>query len=178
MTFLRLQDLHDFKDIIATFRILGDASETAFTRCAVAGAIDGLWGFGIEGVVTLQDVGRDQNLVPLLSFFEGHTLEITNCPSFDDLVLAAMGTWKNGALACAPAVYSLSIHSTDNPTFSVTALKRLVDIKLAILPNTGGLSYGRNSGRFELLRVSGNAPYLSHEDRAWFTERVPQFSYP
>jgi len=129
---LGIEDCHNSEDIAEILRILGGVHMVTFTRCDVEPSFGTFWNFDISSIsiLTLRELG-DQDLVPLLGLWNGDRLWVEDCPSFDDSILAAMRTRKNGRFLCTPRLKSLGIEisATSNATFSA-ALKRFVATRL------------------------------------------------
>jgi hypothetical protein len=160
---LDLIDFPDFMPIDEILHVLHDVIEIKFTRCALGGTRS----FSHGGLLELNEIDVDQDLVPLLRTWEGYNITIRDCPSFNDIVLDMMGSREeNGEYVCAPGAFKLLI--VDCPNFSVAALKRLVAARLDAPPYTG---------QFEMIEVLGDVPVLSAEDRLWFDEKVLEFYY-
>jgi hypothetical protein len=106
----------------------------------------------------------DQNLPPLLYAWEGDSLQVINCPSFNDAVLDIMGDYDydNACFFGASRASSLEIH--DCLYFSGAALRCLVATRL-------------NRDEFTTVEVSGHAPEITAEDVEWLSQNVNRFVY-
>jgi hypothetical protein len=95
--YLKLSDIHNFESIAAIFSVLGGSTDITLTRCTMGDPGP----FNADGKLTLRDIDADQNLVPLLHAWEGDTLQVINCPGFNDVVLDMMGKlslWQRGII--------------------------------------------------------------------------------
>jgi hypothetical protein len=155
-------DIHTFEPIIEILRALEDTSELMITRCAIG---DPRIPFGGEwGVLTLDGIDADQNLVALLRRWQGKSLKIIDCPGFDDAVLLDMMTSNDAEDMCAARnLYSLDIEDCDN--FSGASLRRFVHARRL-------MGYGISK-----VNVFGRAPEISDEDEQWLLGALNRFSY-
>jgi hypothetical protein len=168
---LIIEDLHDFQVTEELFTVMDSLSNLSLLRCTLGDATEGFGGnFGDLSVLRLQDINQD--LVPLLCFWNGHNLQVSNCPRFDDSVLDMMSSVENRDPICAPFAHTLYIR--DCPNFSFSALRRLVEYRLHLPPDFGD-PFDPIPTRFRHLYVSGSVPSLSAQDRAWFASNVSTF---
>jgi hypothetical protein len=105
--YLHLDNIRDFESITAIFDVLGSLTDATLTRCPIGDPT-----FYIDaGKLTLRDIDADQDLDSLLDLWEGDSLQVINCPSFNDMILDMMGDWyeETGHYSCASFAYSLEI---------------------------------------------------------------------
>jgi hypothetical protein len=104
--------------------------------------------------------------MPLLHLWEGDSLQVINCPSFNDVILDLMGEYheETGYYVCASFADSLQIQ--DCLHFSGAALRRLVAAAL----DKAGDEYHR-------VEISGRAPEITAEDVEWLSQNVNRFLY-
>jgi hypothetical protein len=172
--FLRLEDFHGFEVVDQILRFLDQdyPYDISFTRCTFEDITYGFNYFGdadngAGGELSLVEI--DHDLAPLLRLWHGHTLNITDCPRFDDALLDVMGSKENGAFNCATFLEHLRIQ--DCPNFSVAALRRFVESRLN-LPLNHDL-FNPVSPRLQRLQILGsNVPSVSQVERAWFDANV------
>jgi len=163
-TFLYLEDLHGLEVVTQTIYFLDNPSNISLTRCTfeeVTDELDDPPGIGGGGTLKLINVSCD--LAPLLRLWYGHSLEVTDCPRFDDVLLDEMSTQAYGKFDCVTDVENLDI--CDCPNFSIAALREFVESRL-------DLSWNEVSPRIHGIFCSGNVPSLSLEEKEWFEENL------
>jgi hypothetical protein len=155
---LQFNNIYNPESITAITNVMG--STITLTNCS----IKGLTLFNADGKLTLRDIEADQNLPPLLYAWEGDSLQVINCPSFNDAVLDIMGDYDydNACFFGASRASSLEIH--DCLHFSGAALRCLVATRL-------------NRDEFTTVEVSGHAPEITAEDVEWLSQNVNWFVY-
>jgi hypothetical protein len=160
---LKLNNIHPSKSIAAMLDVLENAIDITLTHCPIGDPES----FNLDGKLTLQDIDAGQDLVPLLSAWEGNTLRVVNCPSFNDVVLATMGTYNEAGecFLCASRAHSLQIR--DCLHFSGVTLRRLVAARL----------HQDGFNKFIRVEASGRAPEIAAEDVQWLSQNVNMFSY-
>jgi hypothetical protein len=154
--YLHLDNIRDFESITAIFDVLGSLTDATLTRCPIGDPT-----FYIDaGKLTLRDIDADQDLDSLLDLWEGDSLQVINCPSFNDMILDMMGDWyeETGHYSCASFAYSLEIQ--DCLHFSGAALRRLVAARLEVSGN--GFTRVEISGRAPLFRLQRLLRCLQH----------------
>ena len=140
-------------------------SVVSIVRCAI-GEISDVTLFAYS--LILEDIPASPNFPQFLAQWEGFHLTIRDCPSFDDRAL-------ENCIMAPDSLYSpvvlgnLTIHNC--PNFSVKRLKHLIGVQIEQChrldrPEVGCLVY---------LKVTGRGPFLSDEDRKWFTNNVESF---
>jgi hypothetical protein len=179
-TCLDFEDMHDFwimDRIIHGTHVIPANSPfcISFTRCTFAGIFNTsrhVGQAGVGGDLILAEMDKD--MVPFLRVFKANELEVLRCPSFNDIVLDAMGSEENGSFPCATYIRTLSITNCLN--FSVAALRRLVESRLHLPPENND-QWNPTTTRLDGLFLEGNIPLISEADSAWFVANVPTFRY-
>jgi hypothetical protein len=137
-------------------QILGGHCEVKLTRCTIWNHV----GHFSATKLTLQEIGADQDLTPILQYWDGVALCIKKCLSFTDEVLDEMNViGPHGGRVIAPSLSVL--HVDDCQNFSVDALRCMVEDRYY----------------FERVFVSDYFYGLSDEDRMWFKSNVHDFSW-
>ena len=112
---------------------------------------------GTSGILASFDFKTSTRiLVPLLCFWNGYNLQVSNCPRFHDSVLDMMSSVENRDFICAPFAHTLYIR--DCPNFSFSALRRLVESQLHLPPDFGD-PFDPIPTRFRHLYLSGSVPH-------------------
>jgi hypothetical protein len=164
--FLDLEDLHDFEVVGQIIRFLANPFHISFIRCNFEDITDEFDYFadgGNGGVLTLEKINHD--LVPLLRLWNGHELNIIDCPRFDDTLLDAMGSEEDGVFYCASYLEDLEI--TKAPNFSVAALRRFLESRLD-LPVENDDPWNQVTPRVHSIRTFTDVPSMSRAEKAWF----------
>jgi hypothetical protein len=156
---LQLIDIHTLETFADILGALRDIPELFFTRCAIGDP--GVPFGGESGDLTLEGIDAEQNLIPLLRRWEGNSLRIVNCPSFDEAVLLDIMACNN---ACA-ARNLATLHIDDSDNFSGASLRRLINARRVV---------GRDITE---LNLSGRVPEISAEDQEWLSQTLDQFEY-
>jgi hypothetical protein len=161
--FLDLEDLHDFEVTGQIIHFLGNPYYISFTLCTFEDITHALqhFSYGDGGrVLLLTEI--DHDLAPFLRIWHGHTLYITNCPRFDDILLDKMGSKENRIFMFARYMETLRIHNC--PNFSIAALRRLVEFRLGVDVD----NWNPPTRQIRAITLSGDVPSVSEADRAWF----------
>ena len=108
--------------------------------------------------LVLQDLAPTVNVMEILDGWRGMGLEIVRCPTFDDAVLKRLSVPGVGL-----SIQELAIFDCTN--FSVSALQKMVESRLLW------------AGPLQILRVAGEGPAITDDERAWFGDHVAEFSY-
>jgi hypothetical protein len=114
----------------------------------------------------------NQDISLLLHFWNGRHLDISGCPSFNDVVLHLMSSKEGGAFICAKYVQQLSIQ--DCPNFSIPALQQLVESRLDFPDDFD--PHNPTPTKLDSINLYGNVPSISQDDRAWFVHNLVNFS--
>jgi hypothetical protein len=141
----------------------------SFTRCTFENITDGIDYFSDTfngGELYLEKI--DHDLAPLLRIWHGHSLDVTDCPRFDDTLLDVMGSKDDGVFTCATFLEHLNIQNC--PNFSVAALRRFVESRLDLPLNDDPSN--PVTPRIQRIRFSGNVPSVSEVEQAWFDANV------
>jgi hypothetical protein len=155
---LELKDIHNSQSLAENFDLV-DCSVVAFTHSAIGD----VGPFNSEGRLILEDIDADQDLVPLLRSWEGSSLTVKGCPSFNDTGLHMMTPREDSVRNCAYDMAELII--VDCPNFSFAALRQLVSAKLN----------SANGPDIQSIAVDGHASVISAEDYQWLSENVDEF---
>jgi hypothetical protein len=154
---LELIDIHTFETFAEILGALGHIPELFVTRCAIGDP-----GIPFGGDLTLEDIGADQNLIPLLRRWEGEYLRIVNCPNFDDAVFLNMMVSNDaGNMSAARHLTSMSIEDCDE--FSGASLRRLIDARRLL------------GHEITHVYIYGRAPEISAEDHEWLSQNLRRF---
>ena len=108
--------------------------------------------------LVLQDLAPTVNVMEILDRWRGMGLEIVGCPTFDDSVLRRLSVPGVGL-----GIRELAIFDCTN--FSVSALQKMIESRLLW------------AGHMQILKVAGEGPAITDDERAWFEDRVAEFSY-
>lgn len=108
--------------------------------------------------LVLQDLAPTVNVMEILDRWHGMGLEIVGCPTFDDAVLKRLSVPGVGV-----SIQELAILDCTN--FSVSVLQKMVECRLLW------------AGPMQILKVAGEGPAITDDQRAWFEDHVAEFSY-
>jgi hypothetical protein len=156
---LRLEDIHNSQSLAEIFHLLPENSTVTLFHSAIGD----VGPFNSEGHLILKNIHADEDLVPLLRFWEGCSLTVNHCPSFNDTVLHMMAPREDNIRNCAYDMVDLTI--MDCPNFSVAALKQFVSAKSSVADRPG----------IQSLQVFSDVPAISDEDCRWLSENVDNF---
>ncbi|KIJ93949.1 hypothetical protein K443DRAFT_684133 [Laccaria amethystina LaAM-08-1] len=108
--------------------------------------------------LVLQDLAPTVNVMEIVDRWHGMGLEIVGCPTFDDTVLKRLSVPGVGV-----SIEELAIIDCTN--FSVSVLQKMVESRLPW------------AWPMQILKVTGEGPAMTDDERAWFGNHVAEFSY-
>lgn len=111
---------------------------------------------------TLSPDDDDESLYNLLRGWEGGSLELTACPSFNDEFIDWLTDESDGAGCAAYVIHSLFLNDCEN--FTVSAIQRLV----TAVNNPARVKHWSIVDEMTPLYVYGRGPPLEDEDISWF----------
>ena len=159
---LRLIDL-DANTVVAILGYISSVELLFIGRCSLRGQPLAVAHSYVPTII-LEEIGDD--LAPFLSDWHGKVLVIRNCSGFGDHVLGVLEGAIDKHKWFPFRSMTLGIH--DSPSFSVAALKHLVESTLT----------GRGVPRVQFeIGITGKCPTLSPEDRTWFEANLVSFHW-
>jgi hypothetical protein len=157
---VQLNNIQPFESMAAIMKLLGGSNHIALTH----GPTGDPGPFNDDEELILRGIGDNQDLVPILHTWRGTTLNVIDCPSFNDAVLDVMSAYEEEdeirTYGCAD--YASSLYIRDCSNFSAATLRHFVT---------------NRSSDFAVLNVSSCAPDIADEDLKWFSEILDEFSY-
>lgn len=117
------------------------------------------------------------HLPSLLEWWNGTTVDFTNCPGYDDAVLETLGSAKlRQSRFNASSLEEIS--STGCSNFSIEALKRLVERRNRTVDYTDQEWWKKvEAPGLDSVTVKGHCSDLSTGDRHWFESHLREFSW-
>ena len=153
------EDIDDVKTIECLDECFNTIFHLTLTRCATA---TGTVTYDVD-MLTLKEISGDVDDF-LRSWFGSH-LHLDSCPGFNDIVLERMCLPENRFIVSLITFLEIS----NCLAFSVPALKRFVETRE--YPGSG------ECPTLKTMRISGNSPYFSLEERLWFEEHLIDFTF-
>jgi hypothetical protein len=151
------EDIGDMDALECLIEYFKEIPELTLTRCAARNATCE------ADTLTLKEMHHNVDDVDrMLGFWSGRNLYLDSCPGFDDAFLERMYVPSN--VVIARSMKHLDISNCLN--FSAPALKRFVESRRHADGDRKALAS---------MRILGNRPYFSPEDRLWFKEHLSHF---
>jgi hypothetical protein len=172
---LSFEDMHDSRimDQIIQLLYCPFYMSFKFTCCTFGSIADAFRPFNPPGSGGLDLKKINHNIAPLLRCWNGNSLDITDCPGFNDNILDMMGSKENGTFLYAPYLQTLSIYSP--PNFSVAALRRFVESRLDLPVDVE--QSDPVTTRIHNIYLFSNALPVSREDKGWFVANLTGFCW-